>query len=377
MAAVWTITRKDLLLRLRDRSVLLYGMVAPLALAVVLGGIFGGVETAVELDLVVVEDEGRALAGPFVDDVLPALQADGLVTGVEVVADRATARRLVEEEGRTAAIVFDDAAVDLLGDVDSPTGVGVTEAVVGAYLDRVADVTAAVDAAVASGAVPPAAVVAAAPSVDPALVLVDEPVGIVLVDLRTYLAGGMAVFFLLFAVGLAVTGLLEEERDGTWTRLATAPIPGWAPLASKALTALVVGVTSMAALVVTTTLLVGADWGDPVGVALLVVTAVAAATGVVALVASFTSTPESANGALGVVGTVLGALGGAFFPLRAVGGLDLLAAATPHHWFLRGVTRLAGGGSVGDVVPSLVALTLFAVVAGWLAVRRTVRRLEV
>ena len=49
MRGVWTITRKDLRLRVRDRSVFLYGMVAPFVLAVVLGATFGGIEERIHL----------------------------------------------------------------------------------------------------------------------------------------------------------------------------------------------------------------------------------------------------------------------------------------------------------------------------------------
>jgi ABC-2 type transport system permease protein len=156
-------------------------------------------------------------------------------------------------------------------------------------------------------------------------------------------------------------------------RLVTAPIPAWAPLAAKALTAVLVGIASMTALAVATTLLVGADWGHPLGVGMLVVTAVLAATGVVGLVASFTRTPESASAALGVVGTVLGALGGAFFPLRDVGVLAAVSAVTPHHWFLQGLTRLAGGAPPGDVVGPAMVLLLIAAVTAVVAVVRLQR----
>lgn len=376
MDALWTITAKDLKLRFRDRSVLLYGVVAPLVLAFVLGGVFGGLQDRITLDLGVVADADRQLAGPFLEDVLPALAADGLVEEVTEFATVDQARAAVEAGELTAAVVFTDGDatgpgdIEVLGNVDSPTGTGVTEAIVEGYADGVRSAVLAVGAGVAAGAQDPAALVAAARDATSAVSMVDEPVGLEPIDLTTYMAAGMSVFFLLFAVGIAVTGLLEEERDGTMARLVTAPIPTWAPLGAKALTAVVVGTGSMTALAVATTVLIGADWGHPLGVALLIVTAVLAATGVVALVASFARTPESASGALGVVGTVMGALGGAFFPLRDVGLLEAVSAATPHHWFLRGLTRLAGGAPPGDVVgPSLVLVAIGAVTAALAVVR--------
>ena len=372
MGAVWTITVKDLRLRLRDRSVLLYGVVAPFVLAVVLGATFGGLEDRVELDLGVVAPAGDQLARPFVREVLPALVEDGLVREVSVFDDRDAARAAVASgDGLTAVVVFGaDGSVEVLGNVDAPTGVGVTEAVVTSYVEAVEAVQLTVAAGLAAGATDAGPLVAAARDAAAAVTLVDEPVGVRPIDLTTYMAAGMSVFFLLFAVGIAVTGLLEEERDGTVARLATAPIPVWAPLGAKALTAVIVGLASMGMLVVATSVVVGADWGDPVGVAALVIAAVLAATGVVGVVASFARTPEAASGALGVVGTVLGALGGSFFPLRDVGVLDAVSAVTPHHWFLQGLTRLSGGAPASDVLDSVaVLLALAAVTAALAAVR--------
>lgn len=371
MDALWTITVKDLRLRLRDRSVLLYGIVAPFVLAIVLGATFGGLEDRVVLDLGVVAEAGDQLADPFVTAVLPALEEDGLVGSVASFPDTASARAAVEAGDLTAAVVFTgDDTVEVLGNVDAPTGVGVTEAIVTSYVDAVRSVQLTVAGGLAAGATDPGALVAAARDASAAVAVVDEPVGIEPIDLTTYMAAGMSVFFLLFAVGIAVTGLLEEERDGTLARLQTAPIPVWAPLGAKALTAILVGIVSMGTLVVATTVVIGADWGDPVGVALLVVAAVLAATGLVGLVASFTRTPEAASGALAVVGTVFGALGGSFFPLRDVGALDTLSALTPHHWFLEGLTRLAGGAPPADVVDDVVVLLVLALLTGALAVLR-------
>lgn len=377
MGAVGTITAKDLRLRLRDRSVLLYGIVAPFLLAVVLGATFGSVQDRIELELGVVAPDGDELAGPFVDEVLPALVEDGLVTQVADLGDRAAGEAALLEEGLTAVVVFGrDGTVEVLGNVDAPTGVGVTEAIVASYLDAVRSVRLTVAAGLAAGATDPGALVAAAREGAAAVALVEEPVGIRPIDLTTYTAAGMSVFFLLFAVGIAVNGLLEEERDGTMARLATAPIPSWAPLAAKALTAVIVGTVSMGMLVIATTVVVGAEWGDPVGVAVLVVAAVLAATGVVGLVASFARTPEAAGNALGVVGTVLGALGGSFFPIRDIGLLDAVSSLTPHHWFLQGLTRLSGGAPPADVLDSVAVLLALAAGTAALAVVRIRHRVE-
>ena len=103
----------------------------------------------------------------------------------------------------------------------------------------------------------------------------------------TYLSAGMAVFFLFFTVQFGVTGLLEERQQGTLPRLRAAPIPVAAVPLGKALGAFVLGLVSMAVLVIASTLLLGADWGEPAGVAVLVVAGTLAATGLMALVGTF------------------------------------------------------------------------------------------
>ena len=79
------------------------------------------------------------------------------------------------------------------------------------------------------------------------------------------------------------------------------------------LTSLIMGVVSMGVLVVATTLLFGASSGDPLGVGVLVIGAVLATMGIMALVATIAKTPEQAGNWQTVVAIVLGLLGGTFF----------------------------------------------------------------
>jgi len=133
----------------------------------------------------------------------------------------------------------------------------------------------------------------------------------------------------------------------------------------------------MAVLVVATSVLMGASWGDPLGVALLVVTGVLAATGVTAVVASLAKTVEQAGSWQAVIAVTLGLLGGAFFPISQVGGVaTLLSRLTPHAWFLRGLADMAGGGGVSAALPSAAALLVFAVVAGAVAALRVGRAVQ-
>jgi ABC-2 type transport system permease protein len=175
-------------------------------------------------------------------------------------------------------------------------------------------------------------------------------------DQTTYLAAGMAVFFLFFTVSFGVSGLLEERRIGTMSRLLAAPISRNSIILGKALTSFALGIISMTVLVVATTLLLNAEWGNPIGVGLLVLGAVIAAMGILALVAAFAKTPDSASNMQAIIALVLAFLGGTFFTISQVGGvLETLSLFTPHAWFLRGLGDLQGG-DINAIWPAFFAL---------------------
>ncbi|MBT8227943.1 MAG: ABC transporter permease, partial [Dactylosporangium sp.] len=196
------------------------------------------------------------------------------------------------------------------------------------------------------------------------VVLSDVSAKTKILDSKTYLAAGMAIFFLFFTVQFGVSSLIEERTNGTLRRLLALPIRPSAILLSKLLTSLVAGVSSMGVLIAATTLLMGASFGATLGVALLVLTAVLAATGVTAAVASLARTAEQASSWQSIVATVLGLLGGTFFPVGQITGLSLAVLVTPHAWFLRGLAALADGGGPRDVLPASGALLAFALVTG-------------
>jgi ABC-2 type transport system permease protein len=185
----------------------------------------------------------------------------------------------------------------------------------------------------------------------------------------------MAIFFLFFTVQLGVLSLLGERRQGTLPRLVAAPIAPWAIIAGKALGSFALGLVAMTVLVVTTGLLLGAEWGPPLAVALLVLAAVIAAMGITAAITTLARTEEQAGGWNSIVAVTLAILGGAFFPIaqgpEILGQLSLL---TPHAWFLRGVNQLAAEtATVVDILPSLLALLAFGVVTGGIGLARAQR----
>jgi ABC-2 type transport system permease protein len=393
MRAALRIALKDLKLRLRDRSAYIWGIIAPLGLATVFSLLLGGVAGGGSLDVTyaVADEDGGQIAQGFVD-TLVRLDQQG-VFSVEVASDAASAEVMVEHGSVDAALVIpsgfsnaivggSSAAIEVIGYVDSPIGSQVARAVAEQFAGEVNGISVAVgthfllvgsasDASVSS-------VVAAASEVPTPLTLTTAGTSSKELSSATFYAAAMAVFFLFFTVQFGVIGLIEEKEQGTMPRLLAAPIRPWSVLAGKVITAFVLGVVSMGVLVIATTWLpfMDAEWGNSIGVAILVVAGVLAAMGVMTLVAAFARTAESAGSIQAIIAFVLGMLGGAFFPVAQAGGvIARLSLLTPHAWFLRGLGDLNGGGGVFDILPEAGYILLFGIVTAGLAslrIRRAV-----
>lgn len=386
MRAAFTILAKDLRLRLRDRSVFLFAIVVPLGLTFVFSLIFPDTDEF-QLDAAVVDQDGGEVAAGFTDGVVPALVESGVL--VLHPADSEDEARTALEEGEISAAWIipagfsDDvlsgraAALTVLANPDHTLSRAVARGVADEYASRIerASLAVATTAMALGGEVSPALfeqVATEAAGAVPAIALEDLIAADRRLDAVSYLAAGMAVFFLFFTVQYGVTGLLEERQQGTLPRLLAAPIGPGAVHAGKAMGAFVLGIVSMTVLAVGSRLLLGADWGPPLGVAILVVTGVIAALGVMALVGSFARTAEQAGNLQSIVALVFGLLGGVFFPVGG-GLLGRLQLASPHGWFLRGLGDVVGTGRWTAALPAAGALVAFGVVAavpGVLRLRR-------
>jgi ABC-2 type transport system permease protein len=392
MGATTRIATKDLKLRIRDRSAIITGIIAPLFLAFIFQLIFGGAfDQSLDLSFGLVDLDGSEVSAGL-GQVLDAIEGEGVAT-VERFGSRAEAEDAIEEGGADAFILIDEglgrsvmtnmeATIEVVGDVDAPTSTQIAESIATQYAIGVGAAQLAVGTTAAASGTPLTPDFIASLSADPATAafsyeLTDVTTATRQLDATTYFAAGMAVFFLFFTVQFGVLGLLEEERDGTLARLKAAPISRVSIVAGKALLAFLLGLISTSVLVVSTQLLLGASWGSPLGVAVLVVAGVLAAVGIMGLVAAMARTPEGAGNLGAIIAVILGMLGGVFFQLGSGDDfLSRLTFITPHAWFMRGLADLADGAPWTAALPAAGAILVFAVSTGsvgWLLLRRRIR----
>ncbi|MCP3975234.1 MAG: ABC transporter permease [bacterium] len=388
MNAAWTIAVKDLKQRVRDRSALIVGIVAPLALAAIFSFVFNPIDDfEFSAQYVVVDQDGGPAARLFVDQVLGGMTGDGTIE-VEELATVEEARTLVdvevkpfaeEVESADAAFIIppgfsagvassDPVSMEVMAGRGDQTAAGVAVAIAEQFASQLQ--TARVSTATAEfyGLTGDRAEIGLRALAVPNLAAVtDAEATSKILTGTTFYAAGLAIFFLFFTVQFGVNGLLEERHAGTLPRLLAAPLPKLAIIVGKGITAAVLGLVSMAVLVIATTLMFGAEWGNPLGVALLILAGIFAAIGIMGIVGAFAKTAEQAAVFSSIIAVVLGFLGGTFFPVGQAGGiLAKLRFITPHAWFMQGLGDLQGG-NVADVVPAVLALVLFGVVCGTLA----------
>ena len=384
------IARKDLRQRMRDRSALLVVLVIPFVLAAILGLTLGNaVSGKVHFDVGVFAADRGQPASAFAS-VLAQLERQGLVR-VRSAGSLPQARRLAHD-GTVAAAFYlpagfshavstgGGALLTVIGDTNQPIGTLVAQSVAKGYAEQLDGVRLAVATALSASGVrgprSPAQLAAAAAALPSPITVENVSAKRGELDPKTFYAAGMAVFFLFFTVQFGISSLLDERRDGTLARLLAAPVRRGAVIGGKALTSIALGVLGTGSLALTSSLLLGARWGNVLGVCALILAGVLAATAVMALVVTLARTPEQAGYWQAIVALVLGMLGGTFFPVGQAGGaIETLSLFTPQAWFLRGLRELAGGATASAAAGPVAVMLLFALVCGLLTLTRTRRLL--
>lgn len=391
LAPAATIAALQLRRRLRDRSAILQGIVAPVLLAVIIAAAFGG-GASVDATIGVVDRDGGAVGAALLD-ADPAVRADpeggasseGPTIELVELPDAAGAQRAVASGEVDAVIVVPAGFAASLGDEPLPievltdAGDEVPGEVAAAVAERLAaqvDATRAmVGAAVAAdpdlAADPgPDALAEAAAAVPPPVTLGSSAFGDGF-DPIAYFAPSMAILFGFLTLGSGARTLLVDRRTGTLARVRAAPVSDRAVLAGVTTSVVAVGLLSFLVIWLVTSVAFGASWGDPLAVAAVIVATVLAIAGISTLVTGLARTEAQADGASSVLAFGFALLGGGFLtPGDLPGALERIALLTPNRWALDAFAELAAGADgVASVLVPLLVLTTIGVVTGAIGLR--------
>ncbi len=379
MRAVLAIARKDLRQRLRDRSAIVLGLIAPVAVAWLISVAFGSTG-AFHANVAVVDLDKGPVATGFTSFLTGPDLADLLT--VKPVTSEADARALVKKGELGAAFVipkgFSEAVtsgqgrpITVLASVDSSIAEQVARSLAQSFTAQIEAVQLSVQSAMRAGA-PVSSVgtlAAQAAAVRLPQQTVTQPAGTKTLTGIGYYAPAMGIFFMFFAIGFGARGFFLERTGGTMERLAAAPIGPGTILAGKSLATFVYGLTSLGTVAVVTSLAFGADWGPPLAVFALIVALSLTVVGMTALVITLARTERQSEGFASMLTFGLVLLGGNFIFIGGAPPLvRTLALLTPNGWALRAFTDFAGGASWTAALTPLMAILAFALASGAVAV---------
>lgn len=377
----WLIAALGLRRSLRDRSILIQALLAPVVIALVVGAAFG---SGFSLNVTIgIADADRSEISTQIAKGLVGSGGDGIA--FSAVADPQSVQAAVESGSYDAVVVMpaglgeavlsgQDAQLDVVGVATQPLATSVAQAVAGGVAAElqtarvtavaanqagVEDVTASIQKAVAS----PPAITVGQGEVDGTF------------SVMAYFAPGMAMLFLFFIIGDGARSIVAERKQGTLPRILAAPVSPTSVLLGKTAQVMVVGVLSMTAVWLITWLGFGADWGDPVGVFVVIVAAVTAIAGISLLITGFARTENQADALTTIVALLFAVAGGTFF-LGATGVLDTMRLFTPNGLALSAFVDLSAAQSgLAGVMPQvllLLAIGIGTATAGLLALRNKV-----
>jgi ABC-2 type transport system permease protein len=172
---------------------------------------------------------------------------------------------------------------------------------------------------------------------------------------------------LLFLFLIALTGavaLIETRRLGVSQRMLATPTSPAMVIAGETLGRVLVACVQALVIIFGTALLFGVHWGQPAGVAAVVILYILAAAGAGIFVGTLFRNEQQATGVSLLLGLGLGALGGCMVPLEIFSPtVRRIAHITPQAWGNDAFAKLIGhGASITGIWPQLAALAAFAVV---------------
>jgi len=398
MRKLFLIGLKDLKLIFRDRAALTIMLLAPFLLTIgmgfVTGRFSGGSSGLADIPVVIVnldnEQLGNALADVFSSRELASL--------VEPSAspDPVAARRLIDEDKAAAAIIipagftrsiipaegtaFDESFVEpevvkieVYANPGRPTSAGVVKAIVDEFISRVEEgrtsSMTSILQLIQAGLLDPQNGESEAQrlfeNVDQseatAIVLkkVQQGAAAVDFDILAYMAPAMALLFLMYTVSHGGRSILLERSQGTLPRLLVSPTSSAQVLGGKVMGIFFTGVAQVGILILASAVLFGVRWGDPAGVAVLILATVYGAAGWGLLITTLARTPAQVGSIGSAIMLIFGILGGSFINLEQMPPyVQNLSKITPNAWGLDGFTTLSLGGTLADLKEPITALLI-------------------
>ena len=408
MKKLFLIGIKDLKLIFRDRAALVFMLLAPFLLTIgmgfVTGRFSGGSSGLSDIPVVIVnldnDQLGDALAEVFSSEELAELMEPSASPDPEaarqLIDDDQAAEAVIIPEGFTRSIIpakgtsFDESFVqpapvqiEVYTNPSRPTSAGVVKAIVDEFLSRVEEgrtsgmttiLQLAADGFITAENAETEAYnllqnMDEVESTTIALHSNQEGAEAVEFDILAYMAPGMALLFLMYTVSYGGRSILAERSQGTLPRLLVSPTSSAQVLGGKVLGIILTGVAQVGILILASSIFFGVQWGDALGLIVLILAAVFGATGWGMLITALARSQAQVGSIGSALMLIFGILGGSFINLQQMPPFfRTISRITPNAWGLDGFTTLALGGTLPNLVEPVAALLIMGAVLFGVAV---------
>ena len=174
----------------------------------------------------------------------------------------------------------------------------------------------------------------------------------------------LLLFIFLVALTGGAVGLIETRRLGLARRMLSTPTTAGTLIVGEVLGRLLVAMIQALVIIIGSALFFGVRWGQPAGVAAVVILFALASAGAGLFIGTLFRNEQQAIGVTLLLGLGLAAMGGCMVPLEIFSPtMKTVAHLTPHAWANDAFAQLVGhGASIAQIVPQLGVLAGFGVV---------------
>lgn len=297
-----------------------------------------------------------------VKEILHVTAADDLAAARATVADGKTVSVIYVPSTFSADVLSGKAAnIDVYSDPGQTTFAAIVAQIVQAFTEQVTTGN------LAARFVGPAESQKVVAEINAALPTVTvTSTGAKPVKAIQYYAAAMAIMFMVMTAFNRAKDILQEQHDGTLSRILVSPTSKATLIAGQILGNMAIVMAQFIILMIGTRLLYQVDWGNWNAALLLGAAFSLATAGIGTAAAGLFNDPRAADGATGTIGMIFAALSGAMFPIYFFpDGLKLVAKFIPNYWALQGfLDQMADLGISYLWMPVAVLTAIGVVTAG-------------
>ncbi len=175
---------------------------------------------------------------------------------------------------------------------------------------------------------------------------------------------GFMLLFLMGSISSAVTAIVEDRNLHTMARIYTAPVRSYEIAAGNFIGSFGVGMVQVMLTLLTTTYLLGYDYGVGFGPLFIMLTLfMLASMGIATAVAGTVKTASQVSIINNLIVTPTCMIGGCFWPLSIMPDfMQKIANFVPQKWVLEAVTNMASGDTLWQMGMPIIILILFAAI---------------